>query len=262
MDYFRHDINASEDDKILALLERGGYEQLGYYWRFVEYLYSRGGKVDKNRICGVAWALHMDVDTLSTVICSYGLFEEDDQYIYSRRVMETLKEYEAVGKRMAEIGRSGGQASAQARAKRALEKSQADGEAEVNRTLNRTLSACSTACQPYAQQNKINKNKKNKINKKDIEDEKRKRFCPPMYVDVERYAIEKGREDLAKAFFEYFDTGKWIDSKGNPVKNWKQKFLTWCNKNPVKAVSATKEAGSFDVDAFFDKAVKRSYENN
>lgn len=247
MDYFRHDIKASEDDKILALLEHGGYEQLGYYWRFVEYLYSRGGKVDKNRLCGVAWALHMNADTLSTVICSYGLFEEDDQYIYSRRVMETLQEYEAVGKRMAEIGRSGGQASAQARAKRAL---------------NRTLSVCSTVCQADAQQNKINKNKKNKINKKDIEDEKRKRFCPPMYVDVERYAIEKGREDLAKPFFEYFDTGKWIDSEGKPVKNWKQKFLTWCNKNPAKAVQAPKDSGSFDVDDFFAKAVERSYAKN
>ena len=43
MEYFKHDINASEDDKICELLANGGYEMLGYYWRFVEYLYSRGG---------------------------------------------------------------------------------------------------------------------------------------------------------------------------------------------------------------------------
>ena len=32
---------------------------------------------------------------------------------------------------------------------------------------------------------------------------------------------------MQKIFFEYFETGNWIDSKGNKVKNWKQKLLTW-----------------------------------
>lgn len=263
MDYFRHDINASEDDKILDLLERGGYEQLGYYWRLVEYLYNRGGKVSKSRLSGVAWSLHMKVDTLSEVICNYGLFEEDEEYIYSRRIVDTLEEYEAVGKRMAEIGRSGGQASAQARAKRAVEKEQAEGQAEVNRAVNQKSSGCLTEGQADAQQNKINKNKINK-NKEEynrvIIGESEKRFAPPLYEEVKQYAVQKEREDLAKPFFDYYEAGEWKDSNGKQVKNWKQKFITWCNKNDKKREVKKERHGNFDINEAFDRALKRSYD--
>lgn len=263
MDYFRHDINASEDDKILDLLERGGYEQLGYYWRFVEYLYSRGGKVDKCRLSGVAWSLHMDSDILSTVICAYGLFDEDEKYIYSKRVVETLEEYEAVGKHMAEIGRSGGQASAKARAKRALEKEQANGQAEVNRALNRMSSVCLSGCQADAQQNKEKKNKEKKNKEeynKEIIGERAKRFSPPHYEEVKQYSFEKGREDLAQAFFDYYSAGEWKDRDGKQVKSWKQKFIVWMNKNPKKEDALKQRQGNFDHDVAFQRALERTYE--
>jgi hypothetical protein len=126
MEYFKHDINASEDDKICELLANGGYELLGYYWRFVEYLYSRGGKIYKNKLKSVAWSLHMEIDKLNQIISSYDLFCEDDEYIFSRRVLAEVEEFEAVGKRMAEIGRLGGKAKAQACGKRTVSDSQAD----------------------------------------------------------------------------------------------------------------------------------------
>ena len=39
----------------------------------------------------------------------------------------------------------------------------------------------------------------------------------------------------AKDFFDYFTVGNWIDSLGNPVRNWKQKLLTWEKKNKERA---------------------------
>ena len=47
MDYFKHDINASEDDKICDLLAQDGYEMLGYYWRFIEYYTAVMGNCQK-----------------------------------------------------------------------------------------------------------------------------------------------------------------------------------------------------------------------
>ena len=158
MEYFKHDINASEDDKICELLANGGYEMLGYYWRFVEYLYSRGGKIYKNKLNSVAWSLHMDVDKLSKMICGYGLFFEDAEFIYSKRVVSEIDEFEAVGKRMAEIGKAGGKASAKAKA-------QANAQADGKRTVKRAVSECSTESQADAQQNKKNKIKEKKENK-------------------------------------------------------------------------------------------------
>lgn len=152
MEYFKHDINASEDDKICELLANGGYEMFGYYWRFVEYLYSRGGFVYKNKLNSVAWILHMEIDKLNDLIYKFGLFVDSDETIYSKRVLQEVQDFEANGKRMAEIGRKGGQASAKAKA-------QADAQANGQ--------ACA---KPYAkadaQQKKENKkNKEKKENK-------------------------------------------------------------------------------------------------
>lgn len=160
MEYFKHDINASEDDKICELLANGGYEMLGYYWRFVEYLYSRGGKVYKNKLNSIAWSLHMDVDKLGELISKYDLFCEDNEYIFSKRIVKETEEFEAVGKRMAEIGKAGGKASAKAKA-------QANAQADGKRMVKRMVSECLTESQADAQQNKkkkIKEKKENKIN--------------------------------------------------------------------------------------------------
>lgn len=80
---------------------------------------------------------------------------------------------------------------------------------------------------------------------KDKKGKKHKVFVPPTYEEVFEYAKEKGREDIAKEFFDYFTVGEWFDSKGNKVKNWKQKFITWCSRNEVKK-GATNEVNSGD----------------
>lgn len=49
----------------------------------------------------------------------------------------------------------------------------------------------------------------------------------PTFEDIQNYVIEKKLNVDAKQFYDYFTEGNWIDSKGNKVKNWKQKLLTW-----------------------------------
>ena len=71
----------------------------------------------------------------------------------------------------------------------------------------------------------------------DIEKDKDKRirrtkFTPPTLEEVQAYCKERGNKVDAKAFFDYFTTGGWKDSKGNPVKNWKQKVITWEKYEP------------------------------
>ena len=57
----------------------------------------------------------------------------------------------------------------------------------------------------------------------------RKSFTPPALEEVQNYIAEKKLNVDAKKFIDYFTVGNWIDSKGNKVKNWKQKILTWDN---------------------------------
>lgn len=61
---------------------------------------------------------------------------------------------------------------------------------------------------------------------------KPRKFTPPTYEEVAAYVARRGNRIDARQFFEYFETEnekgeKWMDSKGAPVRNWKQKVITW-----------------------------------
>ena len=49
----------------------------------------------------------------------------------------------------------------------------------------------------------------------------------PCLEEIKNYIKEKELNVDAEQFYNYFTEGNWIDSKGNKVKNWKQKLLTW-----------------------------------
>lgn len=53
------------------------------------------------------------------------------------------------------------------------------------------------------------------------------RFIAPTYEDVLAYASERGNSGLARRFFDFYSAGDWHDISGKPVKNWKQKFISW-----------------------------------
>jgi len=53
----------------------------------------------------------------------------------------------------------------------------------------------------------------------------------PSLEEIRSYISEKNLNVDAEKFFNYFDAGEWLDSKGKPVRNWKQKLITWSNKN-------------------------------
>jgi len=59
------------------------------------------------------------------------------------------------------------------------------------------------------------------------------KFVPPTLAEIEAYATERGSTVNPKAFWEYFQNGSppWTDSKGKPVRSWKQKFITWDNND-------------------------------
>ena len=91
--------------------------------------------------------------------------------------------------------------------------------------------------QTVANSSKIpNRRQKTKTEDKDNDKDvgKGAKAPPPRFEDVLSYAEERGIPSLAKPFFDYFSAGNWIDSKGQPVRNWKQKFLTWESKEREK----------------------------
>ena len=68
---------------------------------------------------------------------------------------------------------------------------------------------------------------KHKLNNKESKKKNLEKFIAPSLDDIKKYVLEKQLNVDADKFYNYFTEGNWVDSKGNKVKNWKQKILTW-----------------------------------
>ena len=91
-----------------------------------------------------------------------------------------------------------------------------------------------------------NKNKKKKYS--------REPFVPPTFEEVQAYCESRGNKVDARKFYDYFSVSNWVDSKGNAVKNWKQKVITWESNSKQQKVGASGIAISeekSDLDGVF-----------
>ena len=86
---------------------------------------------------------------------------------------------------------------------------------------------------------------------------KKSRFIPPTLEQIQEYCEERNNDVDAQRFFEYYSAGGWKDAKGNPVKNWKQKIITWENRGNGKPINyAHKSSGN----PFADLLKEEGYE--
>lgn len=68
---------------------------------------------------------------------------------------------------------------------------------------------------------------------KEIEKEKRKNiWVAPTLEQIQEYCKSRHNNVGAQRFLDYYEANGWKDSKGNKVKNWKQKVITWEKHEP------------------------------
>ena len=84
-----------------------------------------------------------------------------------------------------------------------------------------------------SEKHQANTNKNDKNDKNDKKKNIGKKFIPPTEQDVVKFFIENNySESSAKKAFSYYNEGNWKDSRGQPVKNWKQKMRgVWFKDN-------------------------------
>ena len=78
------------------------------------------------------------------------------------------------------------------------------------------------------------------INKRESKERKSPR---PSLDEIKVYVKENNLKVNPEQFFNYFEAGEWKDAKGQVVRNWKQKILTW---NKFESSKETKEEQSDD----------------
>lgn len=84
---------------------------------------------------------------------------------------------------------------------------------------------------------------KRELEEKEKKKRKKKIFSPPSLFEFENYFFENGfSKELAQRVFKSYDVAEWIDARGNPVLNWKQKCQTvWFKEENKEKNSAKKE---------------------
>lgn len=73
-------------------------------------------------------------------------------------------------------------------------------------------------------------------------------FVPPTLQEVKDFFKSEGYTDeIATQAFNHYKHGNWHDSRGNPVKNWKQKMSNnWFkSEHKIKPEYKTKEDSGF-----------------
>ena len=86
-----------------------------------------------------------------------------------------------------------------------------------------------------------NKNEENEENEENKKKSKSKNsiFRPPTFEEVKKYITENPELSNvnAETFFKGFNDSGWIDTRGNPVKNWKLKLRTWSSYGQRAGIS-------------------------
>jgi hypothetical protein len=87
---------------------------------------------------------------------------------------------------------------------------------------------------------------------------RRQPFVPPTVEEVRAYATSKGYPDFdAQKFVDYYEAANWHDAKGDPVRNWKQKFLAvWAKNQPQTPGRREPKRGDPDWDPTAEEAAE------
>ena len=110
--YFKHDCNARQDEKILALRMKHGWEGYGLYWALIERLRESD---NYSCVCDynlIAYDLRSDANKIKSIIEDFRLFdfatdESRGKLLYSRRLLEDMNLKDDAREAKVEAGKRG-----------------------------------------------------------------------------------------------------------------------------------------------------------
>ena len=113
--YFQHDCNARQDEKILALRMKHGWEGYGLYWALIEKLRESD---NYSCVCDynlIAYDLRSDANKIKSIIEDFRLFdfatdENRGKLLYSKRLLEDMYLKDDAREAKVEAGKKGAEA--------------------------------------------------------------------------------------------------------------------------------------------------------
>ena len=206
--YFSHDSNARNDEKILAVRMKYGAEGYGIYFMILERLRDSDGYMSIKDYNMLAFDFRVSAEKVKSIVEDFGLFvfTEDRKHFYSESFLQRMKLKDEKSLKARE--------SANQRWRKKTEE-----QKEMRTQCERIENEC---------ERNASKVKESKVNNKEKEKEKEKpkRFLPPSLDEVENYISEKGYSVDAEAFIAFYTAKNWFIGK-NKMKDWRAAIVTW-----------------------------------
>lgn len=202
--YFPHFCNARHDRKIKRVTKQLGVEGYGIYFMLLEVLREQTDyRYPISDIDLLADEFGTSEAKVVAVVKNYELFTVDkDSMFFSENLISNMQPYI----KMKEQRVLAGKASAQKRK-------------QIQPFNDRSTTV---------QQSKV---KESKVKESKV-------FIKPTLFEVTEYFKSNGYDSsLAERAFNFYDCAEWKDSKGNTVKNWKQKMQgVWFKAENKKSI--------------------------
>lgn len=223
--FFKHDLGARNDPKIMRLAMKYGMMGIGTYWCIVEIMYEQGGRIEVADIKMIAHSLHVRQEVIEYMV-EIGLFIDEGTIITNPRIMECIRELAEISKkRSAAIRTRWNRTSVEVE----NNTSNTNVLQQNNSSITREVQAeytCNTE-----REDKIRKENKERISPKgDIRKKTEKsdgnRFIPPTLEEISAYIAEKGYSVDPERFMAYYESNGWRVGR-NPMKSWRAALVTW-----------------------------------
>lgn len=218
--FFKHDLGARNDPKLLRLAMRHGMAGIGTYWCLVEMMYEQGGSIPVDDIDSIAYSLKIDESVIRDII-SIGLFDVQDDRIINARIIKALDDICDLRekKRLA------------ARAKwdrYASQKQSTSNAGTMQPECICNAGAEHKQCTSNAE--KIREDKEESIKENNKEKAKPSRFVPPTLSEVSDYISSMGYRIDPEHFIAYYESNGWMVGR-NRMKSWKAALTNWEKMN-------------------------------
>lgn len=189
--FFPHDLGARNDEKIVKLRLKEGWEGVGIFWAIVEKLYENNGYLEKDFEL-LAYELQTQCERIANVVTKYNLFTLEEEKFYNDRILENL----SLRKQKTQLA----QKSAKIRWNK--------GDANAMRT--------------HSERNAIKERRGE--DRKDIKESRA--FAPPSLEEVINYCNERANQVNAQQFVNFYTAKGWMVGK-NKMKDWHAAIRTW-----------------------------------
>jgi hypothetical protein len=89
--YFSHDSNARQDEKIIKLRMKLGWEGYGLYWALIEMLRDANDYSLETDYDSIAFELRTECERIRSIVEDFNLFELDDCFFYSESLNKRME---------------------------------------------------------------------------------------------------------------------------------------------------------------------------